>query len=110
MLVSRKAAEVSSLLLFGASASRMLRQRVSQQYRRQRGSSRCRVGGLARKADVGFAHRTAFLGDTKTGGSIRPLAHRAVEVLRTVRATGDLFFPRLDGGIYQSGFPSMTSA
>ena len=57
-----------------------------------------------RKADVDFARRTATLGDTKTGRSIRPLSHRAIEVLQTVRTTGDLFFPRLDGGIYQSGF------
>jgi integrase len=57
-----------------------------------------------RKADVDFARRTATLGDTKTGRSMRPLSHRAIEVLRTVRTVGDLFFPRLDGGIYQSGF------
>src|SRR5262245_3821312 len=31
-----------------------------------------------RKADVDLARRTALLGDTKTGQSMRPLSHRAI--------------------------------
>jgi|SRR5215831_17450610 len=53
-----------------------------------------------RRADVDFGRRTAILGDTKTGRSIRPLSHRAVEILRGVRTAGDLFFPTPSGRKY----------
>jgi integrase len=57
-----------------------------------------------RRADVDFARRTAILGDTKTGRSIRPLSHRAIEILRGVRTTGDLFFTTPSGRKYASNY------
>jgi integrase len=54
-----------------------------------------------RRSEVDFARRTATLGDTKTGASMRPLAHRAIEVL--VKTTsGDLFFPSISGKVYSA--------
>jgi len=55
-----------------------------------------------RRADVDFGRRTATLGDTKTGRSIRPLAHRAIEILRGVQMAGDLFFPTPSGRKYRA--------
>jgi integrase len=57
-----------------------------------------------KRADVDVARRTAILGDTKTGRSMRPLAHCAIEVLRAVKTVGDLFFPTVSGVRYQPGF------
>jgi integrase len=57
-----------------------------------------------RRADVDFARRTAILGDTKTGRSIRPLSHRAIEILKGVRTTGDLFFRAPSGRKYASSY------
>ena len=57
-----------------------------------------------RRADVDFARRTAILGDTKTGRSLRPLSHRAIEILRGVRTTGDLFFTTPSGRKYASNY------
>ena len=56
-----------------------------------------------RRADVDFARRTANLPDTKTGQSMRPLAHRAVEILRAVPVTAsELFFPSINGTVIDS--------
>jgi integrase len=57
-----------------------------------------------RRADVDFGRRTATLGDTKTGRSIRPLAHRAIEILRGVQTAGDLFFPTPSGRKYRANY------
>src|SRR5262245_13738673 len=57
-----------------------------------------------RMADVDFTRRTATLGDTKTGRSIRPLAHRAIEILRGVQTAGDLFFPTSGGRKYRANY------
>jgi integrase len=57
-----------------------------------------------RRADVDFGRRTAILGDTKTGRSIRPLSQRAIEILRGVRTTGDLFFTTPGGRKYVSTY------
>jgi integrase len=46
------------------------------------------VLGLQR-SDVDLARRTAILVDTKTGRSIRPLAHAACDVLRTLPGNGN---------------------
>src|SRR5262245_43159286 len=57
-----------------------------------------------RRADVDFGRRTAILGDSKSGRSIRPLSHRAIEVLKNVRTTGDLFFVAPTGRKYDSAY------
>jgi integrase len=57
-----------------------------------------------RRSDVDFGRRTAILGETKTGRSIRPLAHRAIEILKGVRTAGDLFFPTASGRKYASNY------
>lgn len=60
-----------------------------------------------RWADVDFSRRTATLGDTKTGRSMRPLSNAACEVLRSVTRAGDdaLVFPATRGEGRMSGFP-----
>jgi integrase len=60
-----------------------------------------------RWADVDLARRTATLGDTKTGRSMRPLSHAACDVLRSLtRAVDDaLVFPATRGEGRMSGFP-----
>jgi integrase len=57
-----------------------------------------------RRADVDFGRRTAILGDSKSGRSIRALSHRAIEVLKNVRTTGDLFFVTSTGRKYDSAY------
>ena len=56
------------------------------------------------RADVDFARRTATLGDTKTGRSIRPLSHRALEVLKAVNTPSHLFFAAPTGRVFQSSY------
>ena len=52
-----------------------------------------------RWSEVDFARRTALLADTKTGRSIRPLAHAACDVLKTLpRGGNDRVFPASRGG------------
>jgi integrase len=52
-----------------------------------------------RWSEIDLARRTATLGDTKTGRSIRPLAHAACDVLRSLpRSVGDRVFPATRGG------------
>jgi len=56
--------------------------------------------------EVDLARRTATLGDTKTGRSVRPLSHAACDVLRSLSCSGRLVFPaaRGSGDIVMSGF------
>jgi integrase len=62
------------------------------------------VTGL-RRSEVDLARRTAILGDTKTGQSIRPLSHAACDILRQQKGSGDLFFPASKGEGSMTGFP-----
>jgi integrase len=56
--------------------------------------------------DLDLARRTATLGDTKTGRSVRPLSHATCELLRGLTRTGDsdLMFPPMRGGKIMKGF------
>ena len=51
-----------------------------------------------------FGRRTAILDDTKSGRSIRPLSHRAIEALKDVRTASDLFFVTPTGRKFDSGY------
>jgi integrase len=62
------------------------------------------VVGLKR-TEVDLARRTAVLGDTKTGQSIRPLSHAACDILRDQEGDPDLFFPASKGEAVMTGFP-----
>ena len=69
-----------------------------------------RSGALGLRWDeVDLARRTATLGDTKTGRSVRPLAHAACDVLRNVPRSGHLVFPatRGSGAVVMSGFKKL---
>src|SRR5262249_45351379 len=59
--------------------------------------------------EIDLARRTATLGDTKTGQSVRPLSHAACDVLRSVSRSGDLVFPatRGEGDVIMSGFKKL---
>jgi integrase len=59
-----------------------------------------------RSEEVDLVRRTAMLGDTKTGRSVRPLSHAACDVLRSLSCSGRLVFPatRGSGDIVMSGF------
>jgi integrase len=59
--------------------------------------------------EIDLARRTATLGDTKTGKSVRPLSHVACDALRSVTRSGDLVFPatRGNGDVILSGFKKM---
>ena len=64
----------------------------------RRNSLRSRVGGVARRsalawAEVDLVTRTARLGATKTGASLRPLSRAACDVLRSLPRIGPLVFP-----------------
>jgi integrase len=62
-----------------------------------------------RWSEVDLATRTARLGDTKTGASMRPLSHAACEVIRTLPRLGsDLVFPASTGTDKQMGGFHMT--
>lgn len=58
--------------------------------------------------EVDLERRTAVLGDTKTGKSMRPLSHAACDVLRSLPRVGDseLVFPASRGDGAMSGFIS----
>jgi integrase len=64
------------------------------------------VLGLWRK-ELDLARRTATLGDTKTGESMRPLSFAACEVLRSLPHSGDLLFTATRGTGRLSGFPKL---
>jgi len=69
--------------------------------------------GLALKSsEVDLARRTATLGDSKTGRSIRPLSIRATDLLRSVLDSGNrgasrLVFLASRGGGLMSGYPKI---
>jgi integrase len=58
---------------------------------------------------IDLARRTATLGDTKTGRSVRPLSHAACDVLRSLSRSGRLVFPatRGSGDVVMSGFKKL---
>jgi integrase len=58
-----------------------------------------------RWGEIDLARRTATLGDTKTGRSVRPLSQAACEVLRNVERSGELVFPATRGEGRLVGFP-----
>jgi integrase len=62
-----------------------------------------------RWAEIDLARRTATLGDTKTGKSIRPLPYAACDVLHGLARSGDLVFPgtRGNGEVIMSGFKKL---
>src|SRR5262249_9412348 len=59
--------------------------------------------------EIDLARRTATLGDTKTGRSVRPLSHAACDVLRSLSRSGRLVFPatRGSGDLVMSGFKKL---
>jgi integrase len=59
--------------------------------------------------EVDLARRTATLGDTKTGRSVRPLSHAVCDVLRNLPRSGHLVFPatRGSGDVVMSGFKKL---
>jgi integrase len=46
-----------------------------------------------RWSEIDLARRTAMLGDTKTGASMRPLSNATCDVLRSITRSGELVFP-----------------
>lgn len=56
-------------------------------------------------AEIDLARRTATLGDTKTGRSVRPLSNAACDLLRSLTKSGDLVFPATRGNGPMTGFP-----
>ena len=56
--------------------------------------------------EVDIERRTATLGDTKSGRSVRPLSQAACDALRSLTRSGDLVFraTRGDGDVVMSGF------
>ena len=59
--------------------------------------------------EVDLPRRTATLGDTKTGRSVRPLSHAARDVLQSLTRAGDdaLVFPATRGESRMAGFPKL---
>ena len=59
--------------------------------------------------EIDLARRTALLGDTKTGRSMRPLSRAACDVVRSVARSGELVFPasRGSGAVVMSGFKKL---
>jgi len=59
--------------------------------------------------EVDLVRRTAMLGDTKTGRSVRPLSHAACDVLHNVPRSSRLVFPatRGSGDVVMSGFKKL---
>jgi integrase len=62
-----------------------------------------------RWTEIDLSRRTATLGDTKTGSSMRPLSHAACDVLRSITRSGELVFPatRGNGDVIMSGFKKL---
>jgi len=60
-----------------------------------------------RWGEIDLGRRTATLGDTKTGRSIRPLSQAACDVLRGLTRSGELAFPATRGNGRMAGFPKM---
>src|SRR5262245_22381833 len=59
--------------------------------------------------EIDLARRTATLGDTKTGRSVRPLSHAACDVLRALPRIGHLVLPAIrgSGDVVMSGFKKL---
>jgi integrase len=59
--------------------------------------------------EIDLARRTALLGDTKTGRSMRPLSRAACDVVQSVARSGALVFPasRGSGDVVMSGFKKL---
>jgi integrase len=59
--------------------------------------------------EIDLARRTATLGDTKTGRSIRPLSHAACDTLRDLARLANLVFPATRGtnDVIMSGFKKL---
>jgi integrase len=64
------------------------------------------VVGL-RWAETDLVRRTAILGDTKTGRSMRPLSHAACAILSGLTRSGELVFPPTRGDGRMTGFPKL---
>ena len=62
-----------------------------------------------RWAEIDLARRTAMLGDTKTGQSMRPLSKAACNILGSLSRSGELAFPatRGNGDVVMSGFKKL---
>ena len=58
-----------------------------------------------RWGEIDLARRTAALGDTKTGRSVRPLSNAACQLLRNVGKSGELVFAATRGDGRMLGFP-----
>jgi integrase len=58
-----------------------------------------------RWSEIDLERRTATLGDTKTGRSVRPLSRAACELLRSIGRTGELVFQATRGDGRMTGFP-----
>jgi len=55
--------------------------------------------------EIDLERRTARLGDTKTGQSIRPLSHAARDLLQNIGQTGELVFQATRSNARMAGFP-----
>jgi integrase len=62
-----------------------------------------------RWTELDLTRRTALLGDTKTGVSMRPLSHASCDVLRSLTRSGDLVFAATRGAGRMLGFPKLWS-
>jgi integrase len=60
-----------------------------------------------RWSEIDLPRRTATLGDTKTGRSVRPLPWAACEVLSSLIGRGELVFPATRGSGRMTGFPKL---
>jgi integrase len=60
-----------------------------------------------RWAEVDLSRRTATLGDTKTGRSVRPLSQAACDVLRSLTRSTNLVFSATRGEGRMTGFPKL---
>jgi integrase len=57
--------------------------------------------------EVDIARRTASLGDTKTGRSMRPMSKAACDVLQGLTRSAELVFPATRGEGQMSGYPKL---
>jgi integrase len=55
--------------------------------------------------EIDLERRTARLGDTKTGQSLRPLSHAACDFLQNIGRTRELVFQPTRGNAHMAGFP-----
>ena len=58
-------------------------------------------------SEIDLARRTAFLGDTKTGQSVRPLSRVACDILHEQATKDGLIFPAARGLGAMTGFPKI---